>query len=365
MVDFNEQLKNLRQQIATITNSEVYLYGKSLRQLLNNNLSGSVNILVTEPDKHKQKNIQLICTDSSFNINFYTHINTAYSSEFYTLDQIFAKIPLNFDGSIFVESTNHGIGDFQKKIIKLTKTGKNELVNNPNFMLETIGLVSEYDYTLDAGTISLITNNKQVLTLIERRKVFFFLKNILKNKKPRKIISLLNTLGLSKELFNNILYETSYVNHLKIDDYYEFFAIIFSNTDQDNLEKTLLNSGFKTSDINEVNIILKALSFVDESDEKCSRLLLSMVNKTRVNNFIRLLSGMGYKSLTKKIRSEKATFFKNQKLCLDIDLLKVAFRISDNDANNLLDIAKKQVILDPSYNVQHKLLTFLNNHVSK
>jgi hypothetical protein len=245
-----------------------------------------------------------------------------------------------------------------KRIIKLTKAGKERVKDTPEFILDTITFVAENKFILDAGTISAFMQHKSLVKTCTPRKLYVFVTDIVGYEHPRKVISLINTIGISKELFNIKLVETSAV--LRADDYCEMVAIVFSDLEKNEFRKTLV--GFPPIEIEAIKNISTALSLIESEDEVTARNILKTINGYRVQNMIRLLYALKFKTLAKLVRSQKECAFSLNKLCIDEATIRATFKIDDEEkVKKILDKALRKVILEPEYNEKYKILTYLNH----
>lgn len=357
MNDIVQRIQNLTVIIRKYTKADIYLFGSTLRELITTGTTSRTDIVINESDKIVQKNI-LKSIPSDVNVVFDSKVD--YSYEYFTMDNIYALINENFDGNIELQSTNNGLVDLNKKIIKLTKAGKAKFLDDPQFIFHVITMVAENKFILDSGTITTFLQSKNIIKKIDPKSIFSFIKNIVSYEHPRKIVSLVNTLGISKEIFGEKLCETSIVNHLKSEDYYEFIAIIFSDTDRNNLRQTLI--GFAPRDVEIIKNISEAIASIEKEDEYNARRIINIINGNRIQNMIRLLYAMKFKTLAKLVRSQKECVYNVSRLCITEDTIRNTFKIDDEDEiKNLLDKALKKVILDPGYNDKYKILTYLNN----
>jgi tRNA nucleotidyltransferase/poly(A) polymerase len=357
MNEIVQRIQNLTAVIRKFTKADIFLFGSTLRELITTGKSEKIDIVINESDKAIQKNI-LSVVPVGVNALFDSKVD--YSHEYFTMDNIFAVIDDKFDGNIELQSTNNGLIDLNKKIIKLTKAGKTKFLEDPHFVFQVITMVAENKFMLDSGTITVFLQNKNIMKDIDPKSVFAFVKNIVSYDHPRKIISLVNTLGISKEIFGTKLCETSIVNHLKPDDYYEFIAVIFSDVDRASLRQTLI--GFAPKDVEIIKNISEAIASIEKEDEYNARRIINIINGTRIQSMIRLLYAMKFKTLAKLVRSQKECVFNVSKLCITEETIRSTFKIDDeNEIKNLLDKALKKVILDPGYNDKYKILTYLNN----
>jgi hypothetical protein len=350
-----DKIKYINKVVREKTSADMFLFGSTLRQmLLNGELPTPVEVVVLDTSDNARS-----ITCPGVNFIFSTFLD--YSHELYTLDNIYVKIPDNFDGTIEVQSTNNGLVDFNKNIIKLTKSGKHKVTEDPRFLLDTIILTAENKFTLDSTTTHLFLKNRHILKNYSTREVYSFFKNIVKYNHPRKIISLLNTLGVSKELFDTTLYETSVINHLRESDYYEFFWVIFSNINTDNLNTVLGNNGFSPKDVQIIKNITSAISSISGEDADDARKIIKLINGYRVPNMIKLLNAMKFKKLAANVKLQKDCVISIDQLCITEDTIKAAFKINnDTEIKKLLEKALNKVISDPEYNDTSRILSYLN-----
>jgi hypothetical protein len=170
----------------------------------------------------------------------------------------------------------------------------------------------------------------------------------------------MNTLGVSNELFGINLYETSIVNHLKAEDFYEFIAVIFSHIDVEKLPGTLRY--FSPKDVEIICNIVKAINLIEEENAYTARLMLKATNKNRIQSLIRLLYAMKFKNLVKHVRAERDGVFNFSDLCVDEKLIRQTFKnINEAEVKTLLDKALNKVLLNPEYNDVYKMLSYLNS----
>ena len=359
MSDNANLIKELVSNLRKHSKGTIYLFGSTLRNFL---LTGNVSILdvvVDEKDKKAQADILNIAIPN-MTLNFIFSSDVDYSHEFYTIDNIYTIIDESFDSNIEIHSTNNGLVDLNKKIIKLTKAGKTYMQDSPQFIFDTITLVAENKFILDAGTISSFLQCKSNIKNTDPRKIYNFMKSIVAYEHPRKIVSLINTLGISKELFDIKLTETSIVNHLRADDYCEFIAVIFSDVDKNDLRKVLI--GFPPKDIEIIKNVMDAIAIIEKEDELTARKILKAIRGTRIQNMIHLLYAMKFKTLAKFVRSQKESIFSVNKLCINEEVIRSTFKIDDeNEVKKILDKALQKVMLNPEYNDKYKILTYLNN----
>jgi hypothetical protein len=352
-------IKELVDSVRKHSKGTIYLFGSTLRNFLLSGKVGTLDVVVDEKDKQLQHNIlNIVVPGVTFNFIFNSDVD--YSHEYYTIDNIYTIITDSFDGNIEILSTNNGLVDLNKKIIKLTKAGKSHVAESPHFIFDTITLVAENKFILDAGTISTFLQSKSSIKNTDPRKVYNFIKSIVGYDHPRKIVSLINALGISKELFDIKLKETSVINHLKPDDHCEFVAVVFTDLDPADLRKALI--GFPPKDIDAIKNIISALALIENEDDVTARNIVKAINGYRIQNMIRLLHAIKFKTLAKLVRNQRDSVVNTNKLCINEDTIRSTFNINDEqEIKKILDKALQKVILDPAYNDKYKILTYLHN----
>jgi hypothetical protein len=361
-MDRSETLRLLIKSITSISTGDIYLFGSSLRNYVLNYNATVIDVIVDEKCKVKQKDILNI--KSNITVNFIFRDFVDYSHEFYTIDTIYAKLDNTFNGNIEVLSTNNGLVDLNKKIIKLTKSGKTHVLNNSKFILDTISFISENDFILDIGTIYSFLSLKSGVKDIDSKTIFHFIKNIIKYKHPRKTVSLINTLGISKELFNVSLLETPVVNNLKKEDYCEFLAIVFSEFEPNDFHNPKF--GFPPKDIIFIEKINKCISIISDENIETALKIIDILDGGRVPNMIRLLKALSFNKLAKLIKERYKFKLSINNICLTPEMIKASFNInSDDDIKYILDLALEKIIIDPTYNEEYRILNYINNQRNK
>jgi len=358
MTDTAVLIKELVTNIRKFSRGNIYLFGSTLRNFLICGVGSSLDVVVNEKDKQIQAEIlETVSTYTAANFIFNSDVD--YSHEFFTIDNIYANIDENFDGSLEIQSTNNGLVDLNKRIIKLTKAGKERVKDSPEFILDTIAFVAKNKFILDAGAISSFMQLRSRIKTCSPARLYKFVTGIAGYEHPRKVISLINTLGISKELFNINLTETSSVNHLREEDYCEMVAIVFSDMEKNELRKYLI--GFPPREIEAIKNISTAIELIESEDEVTARNILKTINGYRVQNMIRLLYALKFKTLAKLVRGQKDCVFNLNKLCIDESIIRSTFKIDNEEkVKKILDKALQKVILEPEFNEKYKILSYLN-----
>jgi tRNA nucleotidyltransferase/poly(A) polymerase len=358
MTDTAVLIKDLVTSIRKFSKGDIYLFGSTLRNFLLCGVGPSLDVVVNEKDKQVQRKILESVTVHTA-VNFIFNADVDYSHEFYTIDNIYAHVDENFDGNLEIQSTNNGLVDLNKRIVKLTKAGKERVKDTPEFILDTITFVAENKFILDAGAISAFMQHKASVKTCSPARLYKFVTSIVSYEHPRKVISLINTLGISKELFNIKLTETSAVNHLRAEDYCEMVAIVFSDLEKNEFRRALV--GFPPREIDAIKNISTALGLIESEDEVTARNILKTINGFRIQNMIRLLYALKFKTLAKLVRSQKECAFSLNKLCIDEETIRATFKIDDEEKiKKILDKALQKVILEPEFNEKYKILSYLN-----
>lgn len=349
-----------------IGDKKAYLFGSAIREILSGDKPKVFDVFIKIHHMEKIENIEkTLPVNKSIR---YTFGSTFTINDPFTVNMMYVDINDLLTGNIEVKYFQSALKDYNKNSIKFSKEALSDL--RPEFIFQAIELAMDTGFHLDPKTITEICSNINICNRLDKRDIYRFLSKILKNKRTRKIISLLNTLGISKELFGYNLKETSIVNHLKPSDVLEYFSIIFSEVPFDNLKDVLVNKcGFFERDTHHVINLSKALESIhekysheegSESDEAARRLLFIIKSK-RINNVARLLKLLNFKELARSIKKQKGVVVDSDNLCIDKDLIKIAFGIENEmTVDTLLEKALDKVIVDPSFNNQTKLLSYLN-----
>lgn len=353
--------KRLSQEVKNcLGDVNVYLYGSSLRDIILGKTPDVFKVFIETrniPDFLKVK----LKTFKKFDFKFGKRIDLEDCN--YTIDCVYVSLEdllNNRENIIYTQTSEKDLG---KGVLKLSKQGKQNITTNPSIILDTVLLMDELNFYLDPNTINFIFTNRKELVNIEKRKIFTFLKNIVKTKKPRKVVSNVNTLSISSELFGFNLIENSSLNHLKENDFFEFITIIFSEVDIKEIESFLIDKcGFLFRDIPHILKIAEALDTIEGQDEDCARKFLSLIDKKRIPNICRLLRALDFKELSKNLKKEKSLTNQRKQLCINGQTIKSAFGITDDlEVKIMLDKALSKVINEPEFNTQSKILVYLNN----
>lgn len=341
---------------------EVSLFGETLADIIISAINGKspnkIQLFVNNSKLFDEKQFQ--CFNNS-KIEF-VFGKTAPKSPF-TINNGIISLDNFLSGSIDCITPVTTKKDIIKNTIKFTREAKENIEKTPYDMLEAILLSQKDDLFLDSQTIDFIFKNKIHIHNIPKRKVQSFFKDILKTTKIRKAVANFNTLGLSKEFFGTNLVETSYLNHLNENDFYEFLYLIFNNIDPEQIEEFLVEKlAIPLRDTNLVKNLSVAISKIEGESELDARLFLVNLNSMlRISNVCRLLRIMGFKELAKNVRSQKNSPITKDKICVNENIISAAFGIDDSKLlEEILSIAVNKIIEDPEFNVQHKILSYLN-----
>jgi tRNA nucleotidyltransferase/poly(A) polymerase len=358
-----ELLSNIKKMLGSeLPSAKIYLVGESLRSVLLNKKPAIFEFFVETKDIDKFYEISpRLCVFNSCKFTADKKINL--DKEIITVNCLYVNIDEILNNITNIQSFNNGFKDFNKGVIKLTEKAKAAFADNPSNVFTILNSVDETDFYIDPNTAYFIFTQKAYFAKIEKRKIFNFVKDILKKNHPRKFISYLNTFGISKELFDVNLVETPIVNHLKPNDVYELFSVLFDNIEYNELENFLVHKcGLLLRDVEHVLRISKIIRNIKDESDATAKSVLEQVEKNRVTNICRLLKTMGYKQLSKSIRKQKGVFQFIMPLCIDERSIRSAFGINDDALiATLMNIAKEKVDSEPEYNDKSKILLYLNS----
>jgi tRNA nucleotidyltransferase/poly(A) polymerase len=349
-----------------LPNSKVYLVGESLRESLLNRKPSIFEFFIETKDIEKLEKITPRLSVFK-NTKFTGGKKINCDKEILTINCLYVDINDILNGVDNIQSFNNGLRDFNKGVVKLTEKAKVAFDDSSHAVFNILNTLDITDFYIDPNTVYFIFNKREVFHKIEKRRIFNFLKDILKRNHPRKFISYLNTFGISKELFGVNLVESPVVNHLRANDIYELFSVIFDNIDINNLEMFLVEKcGFLLKDVEHVIKISKIIrSIKDESDKELDK-ILSQVDKNRAISMGRLLKAMNYKILARNLRKQKNKLFIKTELCINESMIRVAFGIDNIDEiNSYLDLARSKIIANPELNEKSKILFYLNSERTK
>jgi tRNA nucleotidyltransferase/poly(A) polymerase len=357
-------VKNL--VLSEIPSSKIYLIGESLRDSLSGKKPSVFEFFIETKDTEKFEEFQpRLSVFKNIKVTCGKKINA--DKEILTVNSLYLDINDILNGVDNVQCFNNGLRDFNKGVIRITEQAKLNFDENPSIVFNILNTIDETGFYIDPNTTYFLFNKRNVFHKIEKRKIFNFLKDILKKNHPRKFVSYLNTFGLSKELFGVNLIESPVVNHLKHNDVYELFSVLFDNIELNELESFLVEKcGFLLRDVENVIRVSKIIRNIEDESDTQVNMILKQVDKNRVVSMCRLLKAMNYKTLAKNVRKQKSRLFVKTELCVDERAIRVAFGIDNiNEINNLLELAKKKIISNPEFNDTSKILLYLNSERTK
>ena len=352
VIDVLKEIKNV------IGDKKAYLYGTTVRKILSNETPEVFNIFVRV---HHAENRQSIFEKLPNHPKIFYTLGTSISiNDVITANMLYVNLEDIISGNIEVQSFQQGLKDYNKKSIKFTKEVYADM--KPEHILRAIEITVDTDFHLDSKTITAITTNKALFDNMPKRKFYQFIRDSISHKKTRKIISLCNTLGISRQVIGLDMVEASVLNHMKPADVLELLAVIFSNVPSEHLKEILVDScGLHERDTGHVINLSKALELIRSNDNTSAREVLNIIEKKRIVNVVRLLKELGYKELSKEIKIEKESVVTVDELCIDAELIHNAFGIDNPDiVAILLEKAIQRVIEDPAFNNQTKILNYLN-----
>lgn len=364
-----DYIPRLKQIYEICPDKEIYLYGKCLFDIMNNKEVGTLTLLVKTKKIEDEIRAKL---ENTYNFNIKIDKNFDLADELFTIHCINCNvkdiITLN---TVNIEGRFPALVDVNKKNIRFTEKAKATLADNPGLILDAISLASEFGYTLEISTMKNIITHRDSIKKIESRKIYHFLRDIfLKSEKPRKAISLINALGISKELFNTLLVETSIINNLNKKDIFEYFTIIFDFVPKEDLELFLTQkAGFHLRDIGQILTISKVIEMARESNIKIpilSKKILDLYGVDKAMNAYRLFKALGRAELALAIKKDKNTFISSKDMTLTLEMIMNAFIVDEAEGKKILEDAKNAVITCPELmNDSAKLLIILNRQRSK
>jgi len=352
---------------------ELYLCGRSLRNICLGDNQDVMEVTIHDPDRkisrETRESIFKEFSNGKFNILFSFTKEYEYLSEgLTTLDTLrlsVNKLIQSNNGDI--QSDANGVKHLIDKEVHITEHGIQSVFKSPERAFEVIHLASKYNLSLSIETMKFIFDCRHLIKDVNRHYVNTFLTQLFYDShKIRKGVALVNTLGLSMELFGGNLNESSILNHLNKRDILEYFAIIFQNMDPITIDDFLVSKvGFHSVDIKDiVNETRAVLSIEDESDITARR-IISTCGKNRVSNLIRLLKLSGYKELSRKLKEQKDAVTSHGELAITLQDVQASFKVTEQEANKLLDLALDRVIVSPELNNQYQLLISLNKDLER
>ncbi len=361
-----DYIDRLKQIYDLCPDKDIYLYGKCLFDIMNNKEVTTLNLLVKTKKIDDDIRAKL---ENAYNFNIKVDKNFDFADEMFTVNCIYCNvkdiITLN---TVNVEGRFPALVDINKKNIRFTEKAKDLLNDNPALILDAILLASEYNYTLEISTMKNIITHRDAIKKIESRKIFHFLREVfIKSDKPRKSISLINALGISKELFNTLLVETSIINNLNKKDLFEYFTIIYDCIPKDDLELFLTEkAGFHLRDVPQIIMIGKCIEIALSAEKKdviLARKILDLYGVDKAMNAYRLFKALGLTELSTLIRKEKNSFISSTQMTLTLDMIMAAFSVDVSEGEKLLEEAKNTVIVHQELmDNSAKLLVALNKY---
>jgi hypothetical protein len=363
-----DYIPRLKQIYEICPDKDIYLYGKCLFDIMSGKEVLTLDLLVKTRTIDDAVREQL---ENTYHFNIKIDKNFDLSDENFTLYCIWCSvkdiITLN---KVEVEGRWPALIDINKKNIRFTEKGKNDLSSNPNVILDALLLACDNGYAVEIATMKHILTHLQGFGTVESRKIYHFLREVfVKSEKPRKSISLINTLGLSKELFGRHLVESSIVNNLNKKDVFEYFTIIFDDVPKNDLEQFLVEKvGFHLRDANHILTISKIIElFVNTPvrDVFLAHTIIEMYGKDKISSAIRLFRSMGFNDFANIIKKERYNIVALTEMSLTIDTLMNTFLVDEEEAKKLFAIAKNLCIVNPSLmNNNTTLLIELNKSLN-
>lgn len=359
-----EQVALFKKIIEICGDLPVYLYGKSLLLLYLHKESPTIDLFIKSKHVNEELIYKLKSLDDRINVCFNKEIT--FDVEIFTITCIYCELNTVLGKTGSVDGKHLALNDLHKKNIRFVD--KENSNTNPKHIFEAILLAGEIEFNIEIDSMKQIFINKSTISKLIKRDIFHFLKNVyFKSVKPRKTISLLNTLGISMELFGTELVESSVLNNLGKKDVNEFFALIFNGIEEDNQETFLIEKvGFHLRDVEKVIQVTKILNNIGEQEPTriTARKMIKVVGKERALSLYRLFKAIGLTDLSQLIKLEKNSLLEANDLCVDVEYIAKAFNVDITYAKKLLDLALDLVIMQPELNEPSKLLSALNKQKS-
>lgn len=353
-----EELQEVKRLYAEVNGAaNLVFYGKSLRDRLfgvtGNTLSVAAAPMINKEFPVIESEVFNVILDSS-----------GYTSDIlsgvHTIDFLYCEFSdiVNNDGQIKADNT--ALDDLDNKEIRLDDSALETYKSAPLYMLETVLLASQFGLKISSDTIKIIFENRHLTSQISKEKVNVFLHELFqKSAKVRKGIALLNTLGISQQLFGFRLVETSALNHLNKKDVMEFFTIIFSEVPILDLVHFLMEKiGFTAQNAMIVFNESKAVNAAKNNFPAVE--VIKLCGKDRFSNLVRLFKILGYKEYSKQLKDHKDFALTIDDLAVDARTISNAFKIDKNEAMKYLELALQEVMVNPKLNEKDQLLIHLN-----
>ena len=234
---------------------DVYLVGKSLRNLLLKIKCDNLELLVLS--KNKAKKFKFLSLIESLKLPITYKKNTRISTwkEEFTIDTLRLKIDDFLEGNIVLSDKKFSYGqkDFYNSSIRLTKYGEENISTNPLILLKMIILASQSNFIIDTDIQMKIINKEISLERLDKKILVDVLKMIHYHKNKLGFINLLNQYNISQTLTGDILYYKPDRKWRKRNDIIFVTAMLY-NCDLYNVEEFHHNK-------KEINIIKKLIDY--------------------------------------------------------------------------------------------------------
>lgn len=348
---------------------DMYLFQTSFRNLCLGQNVDILDVLVVakQEEVNELKNILNSYENKGFRFS-YSPVPPDELTYMYTIDSVHLSVnklinDLNGD----VQAIDDGVKHLIDKELSLTKQGQFAIESHPQILFDSIIMASQLGLSFEINSMKFIFNNRHRIKEVDRSFVFTFLTSLFNNSlKVRKGIAMVNTLGLSIQLFGHNLHECSILNHLNKKDIFEFFTIIFSKFDLNVIDDFLVNKvGFTATNKTHVVNQLKAISEIKNEDDVTARKVLNICGKERLQNIVRLVKLLGYKILSKKIKEQKDSIITKADLSITMSDVLNCFRVEHVEAEKILDMALEKVILNPELNNHSDLLLSIHKDIER
>jgi hypothetical protein len=360
-----EQVELFKSIIEICGEKPTYLYGKSLLFLFLNKEPTSIDIFIKSNEVSDELLFKLKSLNDKIRISSGKELLFG-DNEIFTVDCIFCNLKDVVGKTGSIEGKHLALVDLQKKNLRFIDK---ESAKNPKHIFEAILFANEIEFNFEIDSMKQIFLNKTIVSQMIKRDVYHFLKNLyFRSVKPRKAISLFNAFGLSMELFGTDLVETAVLNNLGKKDINEFFALIFGNIEEDQLESFLIEKvGFHLRDTDKVIQVTKIINSMRELKPTAynARQLIRTYGKDKALQLYRLFKALGFTEMATIIKQQRNAVVSIDDLCVNVEFVAKVFNVDDVKATKLLDLALNLVIMQPELNDPNKLMVELNKQKSQ
>jgi hypothetical protein len=241
----------------------------------------------------------------------------------------------------------------------LNKVGKDYIKANPHGVLDAFTLSITISGAIDYTVLQIVLKNVPKLKSIDNIKWIRFYKRLLRYRTMNRVIEAFNGLKISNSLYGVDLYTSKFLyDHVPPRYVHLGLALLFSNVEAEDLEAFLQRHKFSAVDHNRIVFMRKIMDTLAADIKKGVDMIVSADSMTKMcfRYFLKRTDKATFKVYRTKIRYESI----KRRLRITEDDIKVAFMITDETRlKKILDIAIGCVMIDPTINKKHKLLSIL------